>query len=79
LDEIVVCLENFGLKEVELVEGFDPNDMFIAHMETIGYSSYFTKIEKFKEGARDHLDIPETTINQDLNDMEDFITTNEGY
>jgi hypothetical protein len=37
----------------------------------------FTKIEKFKEGGGDNLDIPETMIDQDLNDMEELISTNE--
>jgi hypothetical protein len=53
--------------------------MFIAHMESIGYSSYFTKIEQFKEGGGDNLDLPEVSVNQDLNDMEELISTNEGY
>lgn len=52
--------------------------MFTAHMASIGYSSYFTKIEQFKGGG-DNLDLPETTIDQALNDMEELISTNEGY
>jgi hypothetical protein len=59
LDELAGHLDQLGLKEVELVEGFDPNDMFTAHMASIGYSSYFTKIEQFKEGGGDNLNLPE--------------------
>jgi hypothetical protein len=70
LDELAGHFDQFGLKEVELVEGFDPNDMFTAHMALIGYSSYFTKIEQFKEGGGDNLDLPETTTDQTLNDIE---------
>jgi hypothetical protein len=58
LDELAGHLDQLGLKEVELVEGFDPNDMFTAHMASIGYSSYFTKIEQFKEGGGDNLESP---------------------
>jgi len=42
-------------------------------MESIGYSSYFTKIEQFKEGSGDNLDIPEVSFNQALNDMEKLL------
>jgi hypothetical protein len=45
LDELAGHLDQLSLNEVELVEGFNPNDMFTAHMSLIGYSSYFTKIE----------------------------------
>jgi hypothetical protein len=30
----------------------DPDNKFIAHMELIGYSSHFTKVEQFQEGGR---------------------------
>jgi hypothetical protein len=45
LDELAGQLDQLGLNETKLVEGFDPNDLFTAHMSSIGYSSYFTKIE----------------------------------
>ena len=53
--------------------------MFTTHMASIGYSSYFTKIEQFKEGGGDNLDIPETSTDHSLNDMKELISTNEGY
>jgi len=45
LDELISHFDQLVLKEVELVYGFDPNDMFTVHMASNGYSSYFTKIE----------------------------------
>jgi len=38
-------------------------------MASIGYSSYFTKIEKFKEVCGDNLDLPEVLVNPTSNDM----------
>jgi hypothetical protein len=60
------------------VEGFDPNDLFIAHMTLIDYSSYFTKSEQFKGGG-DNLNIPVILANQAFNDMKELVNTNEGY
>jgi hypothetical protein len=48
-------------------------------MELIGYSSYFTKIEQFQEGGGDNLDIPEIATDQVSDNMEELISTNEGY
>ena len=48
-------------------------------MELIGYSSYFTKIEQFQEGGRYNLDIPKVAVDQVSNNMEELISTNEGY
>jgi len=44
LDELAGHLDQLGLNEAKLVEGFNQNDMFTTHMSLIGYSSYFTKI-----------------------------------
>jgi hypothetical protein len=48
-------------------------------MELICYSSYFTKIEHFQEEARDNLDIHEVVADQVLDNMEELMSTNEGY
>jgi hypothetical protein len=48
-------------------------------MELIGYYSYFTKIEQFQEGGNDNLDISEVATDQVSNNMEELISTNEGY
>jgi hypothetical protein len=79
LDEFAGQFDQLGLKEVECIEGFDPNDLFTAHMSLVGYSSYFTKIEQFKEGGGDNLNLPETSVNEALNDMEELSSTNECY
>jgi hypothetical protein len=51
LDEFAGQFDQLGLNEVECVEGFDPNDLFNAHMSLVRYSSYFTKIKHYKEGG----------------------------
>jgi hypothetical protein len=48
-------------------------------MYLIGYSSYFTKIEQFKEGGEDNLNLLETSTNQDFNVVDELDNTNEGY
>jgi len=45
LDELAGQFDQLGLNEAEIVEGFDPDDLFTAHMSLVSYSSYFTKIE----------------------------------
>jgi hypothetical protein len=79
LDELGGHLDQLDLNKVELVEGLDPNDMFTAHMSLIGYSSYFTRIEQFKEGGGDNLNILETSSDQAFNDLEELTSANEGY
>jgi hypothetical protein len=59
LDELAGHFDQLGLKEAKFVKGFDLDNKFTAHMELIGYSLYFTKIEQFQEGGGDNLDIPE--------------------
>jgi hypothetical protein len=71
--------EQLGLKEAKFVKGFDPDNKFTTHMELIGYSSYFTKVEQFQEGGRDNLDLHEITTYQVSDDMEEINNTNEGH
>jgi hypothetical protein len=77
LDELSCHLVQRVLNEDKLVDGFDPNDMFIAHMSLIAYSYYFTKIEQFKEGGRDNLNLLETSPHQDFNDVEELLSIKE--
>jgi len=49
LDEIEGHLDQLGLKEAEIVEGFNQNDMFTVHMASIGHNSYFTKSNSLKK------------------------------
>jgi hypothetical protein len=48
-------------------------------MSLVGYSSYFTKIEQFKEGGGENLNLSETLVNESLNDIEELSNTNECY
>ena len=50
LDEFVGQFDQLRLKEAECIKGFNLNDLFTVHMSLLGYSSYFTKSEKIKEG-----------------------------
>jgi hypothetical protein len=69
LDEFAGQFDQLGLKEAKCIEGFNPNDLFSAHMSLVGYSSYFTKSEQFKEGGGDNQNIPETSVDEALNDI----------
>jgi hypothetical protein len=79
LYELVGQFDQLGLNEAECVEGLCPNDLFIAHMSLVEYSSYFIKIEQFKEGGVDNLNHLETSTDEALNDMEESSNTNEFY
>jgi len=48
LDELAGHFDQLDVSKDKLVEGFDPKYMFTTHTSSIGYSSYFTKIEPFK-------------------------------
>jgi hypothetical protein len=78
LDELAGQFDQLFLNEVECIKGFDPNDLFIAHISRVGYSSYFTKIKQYKGGG-DNLNLPETSFNEAMNDMEELASTNEFY
>jgi hypothetical protein len=45
----------------------------------LGYSSYFTKSEKIKEGWGDNQNLPETSVDEALNDIKELARTNECY
>jgi hypothetical protein len=79
LNELAGHHEQLGLKEAKFVEGFDPDNKFTAHMELVGYSSHFTKIEQFQEGGRDNLDLHEMEAYQVSNDTGEINNTNEGH
>jgi hypothetical protein len=79
LVELIGQLDQLILNEVECIKGFEPNDLFIAQMSLVGYSSYFTKIEKFKEGGGDNLNLSEMSVNEALNDIEELTSTNGCY
>jgi hypothetical protein len=51
LDEFAGQFDQLGLNEAQCIEGFDPKDVFFAHMSLVGYSSYFCKYKQFKEGV----------------------------
>jgi hypothetical protein len=57
------------------LQGFEPNDLFIAHMSQMGYSTYFTNIEQFKGGGN-NLNLHDTLVNESLNDVEELSSTN---
>jgi hypothetical protein len=68
LNELIGHHEQLIFKESKFVDGFDPKNVFTAHMELVGYSSHFTIIEKFQEGGRDNLDIHELAAYRVWND-----------
>jgi hypothetical protein len=43
LDEFAIQFDQIGLKEAKSIEGFDPKDLFSAHMSLVGYYSYLCK------------------------------------
>jgi hypothetical protein len=45
-------------------------------MSLVGCSSYFCKSEKFKEGVGDNQNIPEASIEETLNDIEELERNN---
>jgi hypothetical protein len=71
LDEFVGQLDQLGLKEAQCINGFDPKNLFSAHMSLVEYSSYFSKSKQF-EGGGDNKNIPNDSIEENLNDIEEF-------
>jgi hypothetical protein len=68
-----------GLKEAKLVEGFDPDNKFTTHMQLVGYSSQFIRVEQFQEGGRDNLDLKELGAYQNSNNSGELNSINEVY
>jgi hypothetical protein len=69
LDELAGQHDQLSLSEDEIVEGFDPNNLFTTHMSLIGYSSYFINTEQFKEGSGDNLNLPERNYPAPMRDI----------
>jgi hypothetical protein len=78
LEEYAVQLDQLNLKEAWEIQGFDPKDLFSAHMSLVGYASYFTKSLQF-EGGGDNQNIPEASVENTLNDIKELASTNECY
>jgi hypothetical protein len=68
LDEFAAQFDQLGMHEAKSIEGFDPNDLFFAHMSLVGYSSYFCKSEQFKEGGGDNQNLPDTLVDEALSE-----------
>ena len=66
-----------GLKEAKLVEGFDPDNKFTTHMQLVGYSSHFVKVQQFQEGGEDNFDPQELATYQNSNNSGEVNSTNE--
>jgi hypothetical protein len=79
LDEYTTQFDQFSLKEVQAIQGFDPKDFFSAHMSLIGYGSYFSKFVQLEEGGGDNQNIPEASLENTLDDIEALANTNEYY
>jgi hypothetical protein len=48
-------------------------------MSLVGYASYFSKSVQFEEGGGDNQNLPEASIENTLNDIEELASTNEYY
>jgi hypothetical protein len=79
LDEYTIQFDHLSLKEVQAIHGFDPKDLFSAHMSLIRYGSYFSKSMQFEEGGGDNQNLPEASLENTLDDIEALDNTNEYY
>jgi hypothetical protein len=79
LDEYTTQFDQFSLKEVQEIQGFDPKDLFLAHMFSIGYGSSFSKFVQLEEGGGDNQNPPEASLEITLDDIEALANTNEYY
>jgi hypothetical protein len=71
--------EKMGLKEAKFVEGFDPDNKFTTHMQLVGYSSHFIRVERFQEADGDNLDLQELTTYQNSSNSIELNSKNEIY
>jgi hypothetical protein len=79
LNEFVGQLDQLSLKEAQAINGFDPKNSFFAHMSIVKYSSYVSKLEKFKEGGGGNQNLLEAFVEETLNDIKELENTNECY
>jgi hypothetical protein len=79
LDEFDGQLDQLILKEEQSSKGFDPKNLFSAHMSLVEYSSYFSKSEEFKEGGGDNQNINEASIEETMNDIDVWERNNDCY
>jgi hypothetical protein len=79
LDEFTTHFDQFNLKEVHAIHGFDPNNLFSTHMFTIGYGSSFNKSIQLEEGGGDNQNPPEVSPETTLDDIDTLVSTNDHY
>jgi hypothetical protein len=79
LDEFAGQFDQLGLKEAKCIKGFDPNDLFSAHMSLVGYSSYFVSLNSSRKEEETIKISLETSIDEALNDIKELASTNECY
>jgi hypothetical protein len=79
LDDFSIHFDNFKLREIHEIQGFDPNNLFMAHMNAIGYGSLFIKSTQLKEGGGDNQNPLEATLEKTHDDIDTLVSENDQY
>jgi hypothetical protein len=53
IDEIAAHFSNLNLRYAEILRGFDPNNFFLQHLQTLGFNNSFFKKHLLENGDTD--------------------------
>jgi len=67
------------LKYAEEIKGFDPNNLFIDHMTSVGFSNSLTNTFLFGEEEGDNHDPPTKIVEKIMDDIETIVSMIDQY
>jgi hypothetical protein len=73
-DELANHFHNLNLKYVEMIKGFDPNEISVEHMLAVGFNNSFIHIV-LSEEEDNNLSTPAHNVG----DLETILSTNDFY
>jgi hypothetical protein len=79
LDEISTQFDLFNLKKANEIKGFNPNQLFMTHMTSVGYSMSFSKTFLFGEEEGDSQNPQGLPVEKLQEDIETVISTNDQH
>jgi hypothetical protein len=79
IDEYALYFNQYDLKFVEEIKGFDPNHLFYNHMMSVGLSPALVNTLILGEEEGDSHDPPIQNVNENSGDIETIVSTTEHY
>jgi hypothetical protein len=74
IDEFAAHFNNLNLRYDEILRGFDPNKLFLQHLQTLGFDNYF-----FKKHLTENRNIDDNAPASDVDNLDTLQSTTKLY